>query len=223
MLRAENFARRILQRIRAAIAIRVWNPIYLGRKRLEAGLIWMRLAGHRHRHVGSAVKRVFKGNDRGAARVGARDLHRIFGGFGARVHEQCFLWAFDWDDRIQPLANGDVALIRQHVEAGVEKAIKLTANCVDDGGSAVPGIEAANASRKIDQTVAVYVFDDRAFRLRNKDRRGMECALHDRGIAPLHQRLRTWSGNRGAELNCRHDSSQFSEFDQYCFCPSCLC
>ena len=53
----------------------------------------------------------------------------------------------------------------------------------------MPGVKASDAAGEVDHPVAIDVFDDRAFRLVDKDRSGMKCPLHHRGIAPLHQRL----------------------------------
>ena len=209
MLRAKHFARWILQRIGAAIAIGVRNPIDLGGERLEASLVGMRLARHGHRHVSTPVKCVFEGNDRGSPSVRARDLHGVFRRFGASGHKQSFLRTLPRHDCIQLLANCDVAFIRQHVEAGMQELVKLTAHSINDGGSAVPGVKAANAAGEVDQAIAVHVFDDGTFRLRNKDRRGVVGGLHDCGVAPLHQFLRTRSGNGSTQLNSGHDNSQF--------------
>jgi hypothetical protein len=68
----------------------------------------------------------------------------------------------------------------------VQESIKLAAHGVNDSGSAVSSVETANASREIDQPVAIHVFDDGTFCLRNEHRCGMMGSPHDCGIAPLH-------------------------------------
>ena len=87
MARAEQIARRILQRIRTAIAVRVRNAVNIARKGREAGFVGMGLAGQRQRHHGAAVKGVFESDDAGPSGVRPRDLHRILHRFGAAVHE----------------------------------------------------------------------------------------------------------------------------------------
>ena len=89
--RAVQIARRILQRIRAAIAVGVRNAVNIAGKRREAGFVRMRLAGQRQRHHGAAVKRIFESDDAGASGVRARDLHRVLYRFSAGVHEQRLL------------------------------------------------------------------------------------------------------------------------------------
>ena len=86
----------------------------------------------------------------------------------------------------------------------MQEAIKLTANGLDDWRRAMPGIEAADASGKVDKPVTVNIFDDRTFSLVDENGRGMKRALHNGSITPLHQRLRARPGNGSAKLNGRH-------------------
>jgi len=86
----------------------------------------------------------------------------------------------------------------------VQKTIELPANRFNDGGRAMSSVKAANAAGEIDQPVAVDIFDNRAFSLRDKDRRGVISRLHNSLVAARHQRLRTRPGNLSAELNGRH-------------------
>ena len=77
----------------------------------------------------------------------------------------------------------------------MQKAIKLPPKGVDDKRRAVPGIEAADASGKVDKAVSVNIFDDRTFSLRNEDRRRMKRGAHNGRFTPLHQSLRARAGN----------------------------
>ena len=77
----------------------------------------------------------------------------------------------------------------------MQKAVELVANGINHGRRTVSGIQAADASRKIDQPIAVDVFHDCAFGFCNKDGSGMIGALHDGSIPSLHERLRSWAGN----------------------------
>ncbi len=123
-----------------------------------------------------------------------------------------FFGTFAGHERVQLLADCDVALVGQHVEAGVQEPIELAAHGFDDGGCAMSGVEAADATGEIDQAVAVDVFHDRAFGFGDKNRRGVISRLHDGGVAPLHQRLRTRPGNGSAKLNGGHKSVLSSQF-----------
>jgi hypothetical protein len=62
----------------------------------------------------------------------------------------------------------------------------------------VSGIEAADAAREVDEAIAIDIFDDRAFRLRDENGRGVIGSLHDGSITALHQGLRTRAGNGSA-------------------------
>jgi hypothetical protein len=77
----------------------------------------------------------------------------------------------------------------------MQKSVELTAHRVDHGWRAVPCIEAANAAGKIDQPVAIHIFDYGSFGFRDEDRGGMEASTHHGRIAPLHQGLGARSGN----------------------------
>src|SRR6266581_5668987 len=150
MLRAMNLARRIRQRIGAAVAIRVGNAIHVAGERLESCLIRMRLTSHGHRHVSATVKGVFEADDSGPLRVTARDLDGVFGGLGAGVDQQGFLLKLSRREGVEFLTDCDVALVGKHIETGVQETVKLAAYGFDHGGGAVSSIEAANAAGKID-------------------------------------------------------------------------
>ena len=158
----------------------------------------MRLTGRSHRHVSAAVKRVLKADDRLPLRVRPRNLDRILDRFRARVHKQGFLRTPARRQRIQLLADRNVAFIGQHVKAGMQEAIKLATHRVNHRRSAMSGIEAADAAGKIDQAVAVNIFDDRSFSLGNKDGRSMISRPYNGRIPPLHESLRARSRNRCA-------------------------
>src|SRR5437879_720689 len=91
----------------------------------------------------------------------------------------------------------------------MQEPIKLAANSLDNTGGAVSGIEAADATSKINEAVAVHIFDDGAFSFRNKDGRRVIRGLHNRSVTAFHQLLRARPGNRRAKLNGRH-GKQFS-------------
>jgi hypothetical protein len=65
-------------------------------------------------------------------------------------------------------------------------------------------VEAADASGKIDEAVAVDVIDDRAFRSRGKERRGVIRAAGNGGFAAGHKDAGLGAGDFGAKLDGRH-------------------
>jgi len=69
----------------------------------------------------------------------------------------------------------------------VQEAIELAAHGVDHRRGAMSGVEAADATSKINQAVAVNILDDRPFRLGNEDRRGVKSRMYHGGIAPNHE------------------------------------
>jgi hypothetical protein len=70
----------------------------------------------------------------------------------------------------------------------MEETIELSAHRVDYGWRAMAGIQTADSAGKINQPVAIYIFDHRSFSFRNKHWRGVIRRLHNRRIAPLHER-----------------------------------
>src|SRR2546423_9398620 len=91
MLGAIDTALRILQRVRAAIAVGERNAINISRKGFEAFFVGMRLAGERERHHGAAVKRILEADDCWPFGVGARDFYRVLYGLRAAVDEKRLL------------------------------------------------------------------------------------------------------------------------------------
>ncbi len=167
----------------------------------------MRLAGESQRHVGAAVEGVFKGNHGRAFGVGAGDLDRVFDGLRAGADQHGFLHAGPRHDCVEPLGQPHVAPVGQHVKAGVQETVELLPDRLDHRRRTMPGVEAANAAGEIDHAVAVDVFNDSALGAIDEDGSYVESALGDCGIAALHQLLRAWAGDWGAELYAGHLST----------------
>src|SRR3984885_4428603 len=207
MLRAKYFARRIFQRIRAAIAVRVGNPVNVARERFESGFIWLRFAGQRHGQHGAAVERVFEANDGGTPRVATRDFDGVFDRFGTAVYEDRLLGKIAWRQCIQFFGERDVVGVGRDAEAGVKETIELRTDGGDNSIRAMTDIGTPNPARKVNKAIAVHVFDDSALRpSRKHGRRVIDAAWH--GLrAATHQFLRLRSGYGSAELNCGHFST----------------
>ena len=110
MAGAEQIARRILQRIRAAIAVGVRNAVNIARKGSEAGFVGMSLAGQRQRHHGAAVKGILESDDAGASGMRPRNLHRILHRFSAAIHKESFLGELARRDLVHALGQTHVSL-----------------------------------------------------------------------------------------------------------------
>ncbi len=146
----------------------------------------MRLAGEGERHHGAAVEGIFEGDDGGTLAVRARDLHCILDGFGAAVHEKCFLGEFSWSDFVQALGEPDVAFVGRHLHTGVHEAIELLANGADDGFTAMTDVEAPNAAGEVDVAVAVDIFEPCPLGFRDVNGRAMRQAA-GHGLSPARR------------------------------------
>ena len=85
----------------------------------------MSLAGEGESHHGAAVEGVFKGDDPGAAGVGAGDLDCVLDRLGAGVHEQRLLGKFAGSNFIHALGQTDIIFVRRDLHAGVQEAVEL--------------------------------------------------------------------------------------------------
>src|SRR5207253_925181 len=75
-----------------AIRICERNAVDVAGKRLVASFVGMRLASERHSEKRAAVESIIETDDGRTLGVGTGDLDGVFDGFGAGVHEDCFLW-----------------------------------------------------------------------------------------------------------------------------------
>ena len=188
-------ARRARSSRRAAIRVRVRRPVDLGRERPEARLVRMRLRRHRQRHQRAAVERAVERDDALAPRVQARELDRVLDRLGAGVEERGARLAADRDERAEPLGELHVALVRHHGEIGVEEAIGLLGDRLDDARVVVPDVRHADAADEVDERVAVDVRDRRA---RARDRR-RSARGRSAGARPRVARARGSPGCAGPE------------------------
>ncbi len=159
------------------------------------------------RHHGASVEGVFEGDDRGALGVGAGDLHCIFDGLSAAVHEESFLRKLAGRDLVHALGEFDVAFVGRNLDAHVEELIELALDGFDDVLLAVAGVGAADTSGEVDVAVAVDVFEPRVFGFGYVDGRAVgKAAGHGFGAAG-GERLGFWAGDWSADLNGGHRSS----------------
>src|SRR5207245_1306140 len=156
---------RILQRVRAAVAIRIRNPIHVAGERRKSRLVRMNLTGERQRHHSAPVKGVFKRNDPGSTRVHSGNLHCVFYCLSTAVHEQSLLAEPPWRNLVHSFGEPHVTLIRRHLHAGVEIPIQLLPNRSNHSLTSMPDVDAANAARKVDIAIAIDVFEPGVLRL----------------------------------------------------------
>src|SRR6266513_165583 len=104
------------------------NAVDVASKGLEAGFIWMRLAGQRHGEKRAAMEGVFETNDGGALGIGTRDLDGVFDGLGPGVDEDGFLRKIAGSQRVQFFGNGNVALVGSDGEAEMQVLLELLAD-----------------------------------------------------------------------------------------------
>src|SRR5882724_6648988 len=201
---AAELAGGILQSIRAAIAVRISNPVDIAHERLEAGLIGMRLAGQRHGHHGAAMESVVEADDGRTLGVGTRDLNSVLDRFRAAVRKKCLLWKFAGNNLVESLGQCDIGLVRRNAETGVQVTLELSSHTLQHGRGAMTDVRASDAASEIDVAVAVHILDDRSLGARGEDRRRMEDATGHGLLATLHQRLREWAGDGGSDLDACH-------------------
>ena len=154
-----------------AVRIGERQPVDLGGERPHALLVRHHLGGERHREQRASVERVVERDDRAAAGVIPGDLHGVLDGLGARVREHRLLRVLAGGERVQPLGELDVGLVRRDVEARVRVELGLTGDRRDDLGGRVADVQHGDAGGEVDQAVAVDVLDDRA-----------RCASGDDGV-----------------------------------------
>ena len=94
---------------------------------------------------------------RRALRVVARDLDRVLDRFGARGQEDRLLGRRARRERVQPLGERDVALVRRHLEAGVGELLELLRDRRLHLRVDVPGVEHRDAAREVDVAPALHV------------------------------------------------------------------
>src|SRR5947209_8139912 len=88
----------------------------------------------------------------------------------------------------------------------------LLAQGCDHARRTVADIEAADTAGEIEVTIAIDVFERRAFGGCHEDGSTVVRTARNGGFASRHQRPRTGPGNFGANLNRSHFSTTRSEF-----------
>src|SRR5579885_1287051 len=134
----------------------------------------------------------------------AGNLDCVFDRLGAGVYQKSFLRELSGRDCVQALGETNVIFVGRDLGAGVQKILELRLEFCDDVRIAVPGVEAADTSRKIDKAVAVHVFEPGILGVRDVDRRGVRKSSWNGAFAARGEGTRLGAGNRSFELNSSH-------------------
>ena len=103
--------------------------------------------------------------------------------------------------RAEPLGELDVALVRDDREVGVQEAIDLLGDRLDDARVVVPDVRHADASDEVDERVAVDVGDRRPARPIGDDRLVDDERTRDRETLALEDLAAPRAGNLRADLD----------------------
>ena len=124
----------------------------------------------------------------GAATFGgsAGDFHRVFHRFGTGRNQQRFLGEIAWHLLIHNLAQLQIRLVSQHLEAGVRQFFQLRFHRRNHFRMQVPGIEHRNAAREIKILTAFNVPHPAVFRAVSENRVNLPNATGNRLTAALH-------------------------------------
>ena len=168
----------------------------------ELCLVGNDLAGERHAEQRAAMEATVKGDDVGAAGIGAGELDSVLDGFGAGGDEGRLLLARDRGDRIEFLADLDEGRVGHHHGAGVGEGLELLIDPLHHQRVAMAGVDDRDAAAEVDIAVAFDIPDLGVLGLRG-DHRGAcaDAARHGLGAA-LHPLLvHAWGCDR-----CVHDA-----------------
>ncbi|MGY3452919.1 hypothetical protein ACVILH_005261 [Bradyrhizobium sp. USDA 4353] len=129
-----------------------------------------------------------KSDDAAAPRCRARDLDGVLGRLGAGCQQDRLGGTCDRRQRIQPLAQANVRLVLQHLEAGVGEAVELSADRRHDMRMAMAGVEHGDAAGEVDIALALDIPDFAVEGTVGKQRRRIAHAPDD-GFMPTCQQF----------------------------------
>ena len=107
------------------------------------------------------MERAFECDDGLPLRVEARELHGVLDRLGAGVEERGARVAADRSKLAEPFGELHVPLVRDDGEIGVQEAIDLLGDRLDNARVVVPDVRHADSSDEVDEGVAVDVGDRR--------------------------------------------------------------
>ena len=140
-----------------AIRIRVGSVVDLGRKRPEARLVGMDLAGEGESHEGATVEAAGESDDAGPAGIGAGDLDRVLHRLRPGVEEGSLLGGGTGREMVESLGEGDRRLVGSDHEAGMAEAVKLGRHSCLHTRMEMTGVEDSDSTGKIDIATALDI------------------------------------------------------------------
>ena len=152
----------------------------------HARRVWIHLAGQRQCVMRAPVIRTAKGDSTATFSGGAGDFHRIFHRFGTGRNQQSFLGKIARHLLIHNLAQLQIRLVGQHLEAGVRQFFQLRFHRRNHFRMQVPGIEHRNPAREIKILTAFNVPHPAVFRAVSENRVNLPNATGNRLTAALH-------------------------------------
>ena len=144
------------------------------------------LAGQRQRVMRAPVIRAAKSDGAATFGGGAGDFHRVFHRFRTCGDQQRFLGKIAWHLLIHNLAQLQIRLVGQHLEAGVRQFFQLRFHRSHHFRMQVPGIEHRNPAREIKILTAFNVPHPAVFRAVSENRVNLPNTTGNRLTAALH-------------------------------------
>ena len=181
--------------VRPAIRVRVRRPVDLGRERPETSLVRMVFEV-----IVSAIH-VRPWNAPSKAMTACRFVYSrasltAFSTASAPALKKAARLAADRRERAEPLRELDVALVRNDREVGVEEALDLLGDRLDDARMVVADVRDADSADEVDEGVAVDVRDRRAARARRRSARGRSADARRRSARARGSRGSAGPGSR---------------------------
>src|SRR5580658_8381696 len=180
------------------------NAVNIRQKGAKTLLVRVSLAGKRQPQHGAAMKSIFDRDNRGTTSESARDLHRVFYRFCSAVDQKSLFRKFARRELVQLLRHLHIAFVASHLKAEMEKGIELGTKGAKHARITVANVQAADATAQIDEAVAVYILENRAFHVADKKWGGGVDPTRD-GLRPAgRQRTRIGSRNFCLESDTGH-------------------
>jgi len=164
------------QTVVTAISVREGDAVDLGEEGADPLLIGPYLAGKAEGQHGTAVEGPLKGDDRRTLGVGTGDLNGVLYGLGAAVEQDGLLGEVAGGYFVQPFRQLKVGFIEGDHEAEMKVLVRLLLYGRHDLVGAMPYVEDANTSGKIDVGVAIDIGDQGPLGLGDDYRRNMKDA-----------------------------------------------
>ena len=147
------------------------------------------------------MKGILESNDRGTPGVQACDFDGIFYRLRTSVEEGCLLFTPARRNRVHQLGKLHIVFVRGNRKARMNEVRGLLLNSTDDGLRGMTGIQAADATGKIQEAVAVDIFDNGAVRRLDENRKSTTDSPCHRCCSFLRQCLGLRTRDCGNEMD----------------------